>query len=150
LFLEALLDQDLDLEVLVLKNPSTPQWDALSWLVKEEALNPETAHGRDILEHFFWPPSILLPMATTGEIHTNFYKSEVSANGTAATVLSLAYSGVSAVMEVVKLNVSAWVSWFFYFMPLIRLGTAIGYSLSLSLSSLFPIVLLSRLQFVVW
>jgi hypothetical protein len=54
LFLEALLVQEPGLEVSVLTNPSTPQWEALSWLVFEDTSNmdPETAPGRDILERF--------------------------------------------------------------------------------------------------
>jgi hypothetical protein len=53
-FLEALLDQNPDLEVSVLTNTGTLQFEALSWLAHEDALNldPETANGRDILEHF--------------------------------------------------------------------------------------------------
>jgi hypothetical protein len=53
-FLKALLDQDPDLEVLELTNPSTPQGEALSWLASKDELNldPETAPGIEILERF--------------------------------------------------------------------------------------------------
>jgi hypothetical protein len=54
LFLEALLGQDPDLEVSVMKETGTPQFQALSWLDLDDPLNldPETAPGRDILERF--------------------------------------------------------------------------------------------------
>jgi hypothetical protein len=73
LLLEALLVQEPDLEVSVLTNSGTPQYEALSWLADEDALNmdPETATGRDILERFV---SSTFFYATDGDNWRNTFK----------------------------------------------------------------------------
>jgi hypothetical protein len=73
LFLEALLVQDPDLEVSILTNSSTPQWEALSWLANEDELNldPETASGSEILERFVLATFFF---ATDGDNWRNTFK----------------------------------------------------------------------------
>jgi hypothetical protein len=126
LFLEALLVQDPDLEVSALTNSGTPQFQALSWLAFEDPLDldPETATGRDILERFVLATIFF---ATKGDNWRNTFKflqkRSVCLWNNGEPLDSGSFGGISCNRSGRVANLIMG-KLFFYFMSLIRLGTA--------------------------
>jgi hypothetical protein len=113
LFLEALLAQDPDLEVLVMKTLNTLQCKALSWLGFEDPLNldSEMAPGRDILKCFVLATFYFAIDGFKWKNEFKFLKeSGVHDGHNGKSLESGLFGDIRYTVFVVKFHISAWVS----------------------------------------